>query len=260
MKQLFFVFLFVISALFGQPKITIITSIFKADDYIEHFLKEIGKQSIYNECEHIIINPSSPGNEETFILDHINKFPNARYIILPADPGLYGVWNIGIVASKSDLILTANVDDQLKYTALEELHEFISAKPEIDLVYGDIYLTSIPNQTFSNCLSKTEFKRLDFSLENLKKDCSPGPHPLFRKSLLLKYGLFNQEFKILGDYELWIRAALAGAKFQRYPHFISLFYEGENTLSNSKKKQLLRKKENMYLQKNYKCFWKEEPK
>lgn len=255
MKHLFFGFLFLISTLLAQPKITIITSVFKADNFIEHFLKEIAKQSIYKKCEHIIINANSPGSEETFILDHINKFPNARYIALPVDPGLYGVWNIGIVASKADFILTANVDDQLKYTALEELYEFILKKPDTDLVYGDLYLTSLRNQTFSTCPNKTEFKRLDFSLENLAKDCSPGPHPLFRKSLILKYGLFNQEFKIFGDYEMWIRTALAGAKFERYPHFISLFYEGENTLSHSSQKQLLRKQENLSLHKKYRFFF-----
>ena len=252
MKRLFLAFWFFSSSLIAQPKVTIITSVYNADDYIEHFLKEIAKQSFYSNCHHLIINANSPGNEERSIANHACKHPNVEYLRLKFDPGLYAVWNIGIIKAKADCIMTANVDDQLDYSAIENLYNYLQANPEVDLVYGDIYLTHEKNSTFALCSHKNYFQRLEFSKENLKKDCSPGPHPLWRKSLHEKYGMFDQFFKIYGDLEMWLRSAYHGAIFKRYPEPLSLFYEGPKTLSHSKDKFHQRKQESKLIAKLYK--------
>lgn len=251
MKKLFFFFLFALSYAFTHPKVTIITSVYKGDAYIEHFLKEISKQTLYSECHHLIINANSPGNERKYIQEHLAKFPNVEYLELNHDPGLYAVWNIGILKAKADYIMTANLDDQLEYTAIEELYSYIQHHPEVDLVYGDIYFTSEKNTTFATCNHKTLYQRLEFSYENLLRDCSPGPHPLWKKSLHLKCGLFDQFFKILGDWEMWLRAAEHGGVFKRYPKPLSLFYEGPATLSHDVLKQQTRKYEAKYLIKKH---------
>lgn len=252
MKKLFLAFYLLSSCIFAEPKVTIITSVYKADDYIEHFLKEIAKQTFYSKCHHLIINANSPGNEERSILNHACKYPNVEYLRLNFDPGLYAVWNIGVIKAKAECIMNANVDDQLEYSAIENLYHYLQDNSDVDLVYGDLYFTNEKNSTFSSCIHKTYFQRLEFSKENLKKDCSPGPHPLWRKGLHEKYGLFDQFFKIFGDLEMWLRAAYHGAVFKRYPEPVSLFYEGPNTLSHSSARFHQRKLESKYIAKLYK--------
>jgi glycosyltransferase involved in cell wall biosynthesis len=251
MIKLFFALCFFSSGIFAQPKVTIITSVYKADEFIEHFLKEISKQTFYKNCQHLIINANSPGHEERHILNHRAKHPNVEYLRLKFDPGLYAVWNIGLLKAEADCIMTANVDDQLAYAVIENLYHYLQDNPDVDLVYGDLYFTHEKNSTFSSCADKTLYQRLEFSKENLKQDCSPGPHPLWRKSLHEKYGMFDQFFKILGDLEMWLRAAYHGAIFKRYPMPVSLFYEGLTTLSHNASKLKLRKQEARMIAKLY---------
>jgi len=77
------------------PKISIITSVYDGDEYIEPFLKNVTTQTIFKEkCELIIINANSPGDEDKIISDYVEKYPdNIIYKKLDKDPGIYGVWN-----------------------------------------------------------------------------------------------------------------------------------------------------------------------
>lgn len=255
-KSLFLVIAFFqISHGYTQPLVSIITSVYKGDLYIEHFLSEITKQTIYSKCEHIIINANSPHHEESVILKYVDRYPNIKYLRLDFDPGLYGVWNIALLMSSAEYIITANIDDQMSYSAIEELLEYIELCPEVDLVYGDLYMTHTPNQKFSEAKDKYIRIQPEFSLNNLIVHCVPGNHPLWRKSMHFKYGLFDPSFKICGDYEMWVRAASMGALFQRYPHATGLFYIGENTLSEGLSTTLLRKKEAKLIQRKYASIW-----
>ena len=51
----------------AHPRITIITSVFKCDKFIEGFMQDIVQQTIFAECELLMINANSPGNEEDVI-------------------------------------------------------------------------------------------------------------------------------------------------------------------------------------------------
>jgi cellulose synthase/poly-beta-1,6-N-acetylglucosamine synthase-like glycosyltransferase len=96
------------------PKISIITSVYDGDDHIEGFLEDITRQTIFKEkCELILINANSPGNEEEVINQYLKKFPdNIVYKRLDKDPGIYGVWNMGIELSTGEFLTNANLDDR----------------------------------------------------------------------------------------------------------------------------------------------------
>src|ERR1700730_634961 len=102
-----------------KPRISIITSVYKGDEFIEGFLSDIVRQTIFNECELIIINANSPGNEEPIIKRYAAQYPNILYERLSDDPGLYGVWNYAIKKARADLITNANIDDRRNPESLE---------------------------------------------------------------------------------------------------------------------------------------------
>jgi hypothetical protein len=80
------------------PKISLITSVFKAEDHIEQLMEDVTRQTIFNDkCEWVIINVNKPGDdyEEQIILDYQKKYPdNIIYKRLETDPGVYGTWNM----------------------------------------------------------------------------------------------------------------------------------------------------------------------
>src|SRR5690242_11897465 len=109
--KFFWLLMFIfVTNLYANPRVSIITSLFKGDLFIESFMREIVKQTIFDQCELIIINANSPGNEEPAIFPYVEKHPNIVYLKLKEDPGIYGVWNMAIEMAQSNYIINANVD------------------------------------------------------------------------------------------------------------------------------------------------------
>src|ERR1700728_4223701 len=98
-----------------KPRVSIITSVWNGDEYIESFLADITQQTIFPACELIMINANSPGNEAPVIKKYMEKYPNIVYTRLEKDPGLYGVWNLAIKMASADLLTNANLDDRASH-------------------------------------------------------------------------------------------------------------------------------------------------
>src|ERR1700722_20402182 len=118
-----------------QIKVSIITSIYKGDQFIQGFMKNITEQTLFDKCELILINAHSPGKEEAVIQPYLNKYPNIIYIKLDHDPGLYAVWNLGIKSAQGQYVTNANLDDRLKKDSIEVHAKALDEHPDIDLVY-----------------------------------------------------------------------------------------------------------------------------
>lgn len=215
-------------------KASIITSIHKGGEYIEHFLKDISKQSVFTECELILINAASPDNEEKYILPFLERHKNAKYFKLESDPGLYAVWNLAIEHSSAQYITNANLDDSKSPTCIEEQIFELESNPEVDLVYGETLQTFNKLETFNRNSATQSFPCLDFSLENLLKVNSPHSSPMWRRTMHDKYGHFDPSYKYCGDYEMWLRAAKQGSVFKKINSKLSLYYRNKNGLSTKK--------------------------
>ncbi len=215
-----------------EPRLTIITSVFNGDRYIEHFLEQIANQTIYAQCQHIIINANSSGNEELYILPFLKKHQNTEYYRLEKDPGLYAVWNMAIKKSKAPYLVSANLDDRLAPFAYELLLQELDQHSEIDLVYSDAYITTDANQVFGKHKYCSSYSAPEFSYTALQKGCFIGSHPIWRKSMHDKYGLFDEKFLSAGDWEMWLRAASRGALFLHVKCLTAVNYLGPEELTN----------------------------
>jgi glycosyltransferase involved in cell wall biosynthesis len=240
----------------APPRISIITSVYKGDLFIEGFLTDIVRQTIFDQCELILINPNSPGSEEPLIQRYVTQYPNIIYIKLPYDPGVYAVWNIGILLARGEFITNANLDDRRNPTCLQIQLQALEQDPSIDLVYGDYYITYIPNETFECNSHRWVVQPPPFSLEKMYL-CLPGPQPLWRKSLHTQYGYFNSTFVSAGDMEMWLRAVESGARFRYIPLVTGLYYENPQGLSTNADPTAvaLRDKENGALVARYSHVW-----
>jgi glycosyltransferase involved in cell wall biosynthesis len=215
------------------PKVSIITSLFNATFFIDSFLQNIVKQTIFNQCELIIINANSPGAEDTIIKPYLAQYPNIIYLKLDNDPGLYGVWNMGIKMAKADYIINANVDDGLKEDALEIFANSLDLNQDIDMVYSDVYMTTQPNTSFDKLKKKGVTKLKPFSKESMIM-CPPLNHPMWRKSIHTRFGFFDESYKSASDFEMWLRAVEKGSLFVKLEGVYGFFYINVKGLSHSK--------------------------
>ena len=200
------------------PKVSIITSVYDGDEYIEEFMKDITSQTIFKEkCELVIINANSPGNEEEVILRYKEQFPdNIVYEKLDEDPGIYGTWNHAISISSGEFITNANLDDRKSKESLERHALSLCSSKEVDLVYTDMLITDKINETWENNTSNgRKYNMPEFSFEALKMVNMPHAAPMWRKSLHDKYGMFDESYRSAGDWEMWLRAASQGSQFKK---------------------------------------------
>jgi len=235
-------------------KISIITSVYDGDEFIEGFMEDITRQSIFEEkCELILIDANSPGNEKETIDKYLEKYPdNIIYKRLESDPGIYGVWNMGVELATGEYLTNANLDDRKNLNSLEFHARELHNHPDVDLVYGVSYMTHTPNQTFEDRDSEWRLYEVpEFSKESMMRGNAPHQNPMWRKSLHEKHGLFNEEYRSAGDWEMWLRAAFGGSKFKKINAILGLYYFNPTGISTNKENEEWKKKEEFKIFKEY---------
>jgi glycosyltransferase involved in cell wall biosynthesis len=242
MNITFFLFFSLVFTAYSQmqgPRVSIITSVYKGDHYILKFLQDITRQTIFDQCQLIIVNANSPGDEERVIKDYMKLFSNIVYIKLAYDPGLYGVWNMGIKFAQGSYITNANLDDRLHPNCYQIHAAYLDNHPDVDVVYSGCYSTKRANETFELNNSRGNMMMhsiIPFNRFRLFIDSYPlTPNPMWRKDVHKKYGLFDHTYKSSGDTEMWVRAAFLGnAKIVMIPGVYGLYYHNPAGLSTKK--------------------------
>lgn len=243
----------------NQPKISIITSIFRGDFFIEHFLADITRQTVFADCELILINANPPGTGHE--LDEISKYLSLYpgqiiYKQLAQDPGIYGVWNLGIKLAHGKYITNANLDDRLAPDCYAVHSQILDHDQSVDLVYSSSYATNTPNETFEkhNCIGFVQYPEVNS--KGIRKYNLPSFNPMWRKSVHDRFGYFDEKFKIAGDWEFWVRIVAGGAKFRRAPGLHGLFYCNYTGLSMNQANNVLHKKEILAIRQKHANFFK----
>lgn len=211
------------------PKISLITSVFKAEDYIEQLIEDVTRQTIFeSHCEWIILNANKEGDdfEEKLILECQKKYPkNIIYKRLEVDPGIYDTWNMGIKMSTGDFVTNVNCDDRRPAWAYEKQAKLLVSNPDVDLVYNDSYITHEPNVMWEDVSEGTQRYNFEqFSKEAMLRGNLPHNNPMWRRTVHDKFGYFNQYYKSAGDWDFWLRCAFGGSKFKKCQDILGVYY------------------------------------
>lgn len=217
------------------PLVSIIASVYNADEYIEQYLDDVTRQTIFKEkCELILINANSPGNEEPTIKKYMEKFPNIKYVRWDKDPGIYDTWNEAIKLCSGEYITNANLDDRKAPNSIEKHAKTLFANSDIDVVYADSYIMSEPNKRWEDVNNSTKkYNFEDFSLEAMLRGNPVHNNPMWRKALHEKNGWFDQKYKSAGDWDFWLRCAFNGSKFKKIPEVLGVYYHNPKGMSTN---------------------------
>jgi|10_taG_2_1085330.scaffolds.fasta_scaffold00844_16 GT2 family glycosyltransferase len=215
----------------AYPKISIITSLFKGEKYIENFLKNITNQTVFEFCELLIVDADSPENEYSVIEKYMQQHSNIYYERLSENNGIYAAWNVAIKRATGKYLTNANLDDIRAPDQIEILVNCLEKNENIDLAYNQTYITDIPNETFEdNSADGRTYPLGDFSKEAMIK-CLPGCMPVWRKSMQDSMGFFDDSYRHAGDWEMWLRAVKKGSKFKRVNGIHGLYFANPDGIS-----------------------------
>lgn len=204
---------------------SIYCTIFKGEKFIQGYLNDILKQTMFLQTEFILLDCASPENEKDYILPLCKLCPNIIYKRLDCDPGLYQSWNIAVQMCSAPIIGNWNVDDRKSCNSIEILYKRLENKPEIDVVYGITYVSHKANEKYEDNEYNIIYPYLPHSLENLLRNNSPHCMPLWRKNLHDRFGYFDESYISAADGEFWLRCAFGGAKIELVNHPVGLYYE-----------------------------------
>lgn len=212
-------------------RISVITSIYKAGRFIKHFLEDVRRQSIFEQCEFLLLDAESPDKEFSHIQPYL-KYQNIKYLNIGNCP-LYEAWNIGVKISSSEIISNWNVDDRRFRDSLEKQVTFLENNANSDVCYGHTIITYNENELAEECQSKEIYPALDGTLQNQLRHNSPHCLPVWRKSIHYKFGLFDTSYFSGADYDMWFRVLKGGGVLSKLNIITGLYYRNPNGISSN---------------------------
>jgi len=245
------------------PKISLVTSVYKAEEYIEQLMEDVTRQTIFEEkCEWIILNVDPVGEEfdEEVIMKYVEKYPNnIVYKRLEEDPGIYDTWNMGIKMATGDFVTNVNCDDRRPPWAYEKQAKLLVANPDVDLVYNDSYVVHEPNVMWEDIKDGTQKYNFEqFSKEAMLRGNLPHNNPMWRKTVHDSYGYFNQYYKSAGDWDFWLRCAFGGSKFKKCQDVLGVYYFNPTGMSTNPEHDSWKKEHEKEIFKTYLTKLQEE--
>jgi len=182
-------------------KVSTITALYKKEQYLKTFLKELPQQTYFPYLE-IVVDHNEPKEEELHLINEFKaKFPDhIKHIITnPVEP--LGVsWNRCIFESTGDYLTTWNIDDLRTPDSIESHARVLNENPDIDVVAGNyICVPSFPSK------NGRYIDILKCSRRGIIKHIVLGPFFMFRKNVCQKVGYFDEQFRCANDVEFEMR-------------------------------------------------------
>lgn len=183
----------------SKPLLTVIVAVFNGAKTLQQCIDSVAKQT-YENKELIIIDGGS--KDGTLDLLRLNNSSIAYWVSEP-DNGIYSAWNKGVLRAKGEWVCFLGADDYLwNVQALGDIEKELKKIPtDIRVAYGQVMLLNelaqnihLVGEPWLNI--KERFKQVM---------CISHQGVLHRRSLFERNGIFDDSFRIAGDYELLLR-------------------------------------------------------
>lgn len=209
--------------------ITLVCSNFNSARWIEGYLNSVNEQLLPEFVINFVDAGSTDGSWDT-----IKKFKFRDGIKVNYDVkegcSIYEAWNRGFALAETEYCMNFNTDDRLFPTALTVMSEYIKRYPSVDVLYSPCFVVTDTNH--SPFVGLHDW--VEFSKEELLKNCICGPFPVVRRQSVIDVGLFDPEFTISGDYEMWLRLESRGKKFLKIKEPVGSYYSNPEGISSNR--------------------------
>lgn len=191
----------------STPLITIIVAVYNGVKTLQQCIDSVVNQSFKN-IELIIIDGGSDDGTVEVIKSNSAKI---SYWISEPDKGIYNAWNKGLNQAKGDWVAFLGADDYLwNDDVITDIEIAITIVPKnIRVVYGQIMLLNEAGVELFALGEPWKIAKYKF-----KRNMSIPHQGVFHQRTLFKdFGLFDESFKIAGDYEFLLRELLKSDAF-----------------------------------------------
>lgn len=184
-------------------KVSIVTVCFNSATTIADTLRSVAGQR-GAEFEHIIVDGASTDGTLDILAHHDNHIAK---IVSEPDKGIYDAMNKGLALVTGEIIGFLNADDVYVHESVLERVAGIMARKDLDALFGDAEFvrSDRPDQPVRR------YRSARFHPERIAWGWMPAHPTLFlRRHLYERFGTFQTDYRIAGDFELVARMFRGG--------------------------------------------------
>lgn len=218
-------------------KISIITATYNSGGTLRDTLESVLSQT-YGDFEHIIVDGGSTDNTLDILREYESRYKGRLKWHSEPDRGIYDAMNKGISQASGDVIGLLNSDD---FYASDDVLSTIADgySDDVDAVYGDVcYVNPDDLKKVVRIYSSRPFRRW-----MMRFGFMPA-HPSFycRRSVYMRFGKFDDNFRIAADFEQLLRFIFVNRIRTRYIRktFVTMRTGGASTSGLNSHRQIYR--------------------
>ncbi|HIC46053.1 MAG TPA: glycosyltransferase [Methylophaga aminisulfidivorans] len=186
----------------AAPLVSVVMAVYDGEEYIDKAIQSILNQE-YKNFEFIIINDGSNDNTQEII----NKYhaSDSRIVTISREnKGLVASLNEGVHLARGELIARMDADDISFLERLGNQVAFMDANPQV-VCCGSFYeVIDEDGDSLTILDAPTEDSEIQkLLMQGHTVICHPTA--MFRKSVFLNTGGYQQKFYLVEDLDLWIR-------------------------------------------------------
>lgn len=198
-------------------KFSIVVPAYNHAAYLEDCLKSLIRQREEGADIEIILMDGGSTDGTAEIIERYR--PHLAVAVSEKDNGQTDALIKGFAHATGDVMGWLNSDDKLVPGALVTVSAFLSSRPDVEVVYGDMDWVSVDG---TERLKRQ--KEIGFSLPLLLWDYNyiPQPSTFWRRSAWQKVSGLNPERNCAMDCDLWFQFIKAGCVFAHIPQVLSV--------------------------------------
>ncbi len=207
----------------SYPKISVIIPSFNDGKFIERAILSTLNQN-YPNLELIIMDGGST-DETQGIIKKYEKY--ISYWVSEKDKGQSDALNKGFSRATGDLVNEQDADDIFVPNAFLRVGDYFRKNPKTDIIFGNRLDLGEDDRIISERVY-TRFSTTVYFYDGM----SVGAQSAFwKRDLFSKIGMYDLNLKLAMDYEFFLKAGLAGARFKYLPYSFSAMrrHKGSNT-------------------------------
>lgn len=180
-----------------NPKITVVTAAFNSAGYIEKAIQSVRNQT-YQNVEHWVID----GGSTDGTVEILKRYGDRLKWISEKDTGIYNALNKGFARATGEIITWLDSDNYYADShVLERVAQAFTQSSEPDVVLTDCEIV------YPDHGERERIRPQSISFETLlEKGNQFIPESIFyKKTLFDKVGGLNERYRLLADYDLWLK-------------------------------------------------------
>ncbi|MDW5562882.1 MAG: glycosyltransferase [Methanomassiliicoccus sp.] len=212
----------------GRPIVSTLTSCYRGEKYLPLFLEQMPKQEAFDRLE-VVIDLNTPTVEELHVVRKFQeRYPDhLRYTVQDQVVTYSTSWNNCIRNSTGDYLAVWNIDDLRTPDSIAKQARLLDERPDIGIVHGKYMV--VPQFGATEGFFKND-KALD--PREATNRFIFGPFYMFRRSLLDRAGLVDEQFRSSADFEHSFRLAMH-ARSDRVEGNLGYYLMANTGLSNN---------------------------